>query len=290
MADVQQTSELTRQRLKALPMSRLGQFLYELREGGRKQANVVFALIFREIRTQSKEDDYGYLSLVGIVVEPAVGVFAVAAFWYVMRVQEIMGVHTLIFISVSMTAFSIIRRSFSSIPRSIKSTIKFYAYPNIKPFDAILANFILEISLTIVGGVIVFVLSWWFVGLSMDFQHPLEAIGIMTLLICSGFGLSLLLGTYGAIYSFVPKIFSKFTQVLFFTSAVIHPASQLPHLAKKWLAYNPFAHAMELLRLYTLRIQPFPEASVSFLAAFSVACLFLGFAAYYANRHRIVER
>jgi capsular polysaccharide transport system permease protein len=275
---------------KAIPRNAVAHFLHELREGGRKQANVVFALIFRDIRTRSKEDDLGLLYLVGIVLEPAIGVFAVATFWYVMRVQEIMGVHTFLFVAVSMTAFSIIRRSISSIPRSIRSTVKFYAFPNIKPFDALLASFILETSLIAIGGLLVFFVLWWFAGLKMDLRDPLEAIGIVSLIMCSGFGLSLALGTYGAIYSFLPRIVGSFTRVLFFTSAVIHPAAELPPVAQQWLAYNPFAHAMELLRYHTLSIPPFAEASVSFLRFFAAACFFFGFLAYYANRHRIIER
>ena len=265
-------------------------FLHELREGGRKQANVVFALLFREIKTRSKEDDYGLLTLIGVVLEPAISVLALAAFFYLLRAEEMMGVPIVLFIAVSVTAFSIIRRSLSSVPRTMRSTRAFYSYPNVKPIDAVLARFILEMALTIFGGFLVLLFLWWFLGLTISDQHILHGLGIFLMLLTAGFGISLFLAVYGMKFPLLLKAMPPFTRVLFFTSAVIHPAAELPTKAQWFIAFNPFAHAMELLRLYTLNLPCFHGASFRFFGGFCLVCLFLGLISYYANRNKVLER
>lgn len=273
----------------AIPEKGLSRFLYEMREGGRKQANVVFALLFREIKTRSKDENYGLLSLVSIILEPAFTVLALAAFFYLLRTEEMMGVPIFLFVAVSMTAFSIIRRAMATVPRTMRNTRAFYSYPNVKPIDAVLARFILEMALTIFGGFLVLLFLWWFFDMTISDQNLLHALAIFLMLLVAGFGISLFLAVYGMRFPFIQKIMSPFTRVLFITSAVIHPAAELPSKAQWYIAFNPFAHAMELLRLYALRIPPFPEASFSFFAYFCLICVFLGLVAYYANRTKVLE-
>jgi ABC-type polysaccharide/polyol phosphate export permease len=80
------------------------------------------------------------------------------------------------------------------------------------------------------------------------------------------------------------------SRVLFFVSAVIHPAIELPNEAQAVLLWNPLAHAMELLRYETLGIRPFLHVSYGYFAGFAAVCLFLGFVAYYPNRFKVLER
>lgn len=272
------------------PERGLGRFLYELREGARKQGGVVFALIFREVKSRSKNGNYGLLSLVAIALEPALYVLIMAAFWYAIRRQEIFGVHIFLFVAVSLTAFSMVRRSIASVPRSMRSSSAFYAYPNVKPFDAVLARFLLETALVFLGGGMVLLFGWWFLGLSISDEHLLEALGIFLMLIAAAFGLSLFFGVYGMIFPMVLTSLAFCTRGLFLLSAVINPAAALPPQVQWYLAFNPLAHAMELLRFYTLKIPPFPQVSFRYFAFFCLASLFMGLIAYYANRSRVLER
>jgi capsular polysaccharide transport system permease protein len=273
----------------SVPASGLGRFFHDMREGARRQGNVVFALIFRQLKNKSS-DGYGMLSLVGVILEPAIGVAATAAFWYTMRRQEIQGVNVLIFLTVSLTLFAIVRRSLSSIPRAVRSGRAFFAFPNVKPIDAIIAQFLLELILTIVGGALLLFLEWWFLDLAIDMSHFIATFLIFMLLVAAGFGISLFLGAYGTIYPFFATVLSMFSRVLVFVSAVIHPATELPAQAQVFLSYNPIAHAMEIARWYTLGIHPFEAASLQYVAAFAAISLFLGFIAYYPNRRRVLER
>lgn len=274
----------------ATPERGLLRLIYEIREGWRKQTNVIFALLFRELKTRSKEEDYGILSIIGVVLEPAISVMALAGFWYILRRQEIMGVHVFLFVAVSMTSYSIVRRSMASVPRTMRSSRAFYAYPTVKPIDAVLARFILEATLTIIGGTMVFLFGWWFLDLTISTEQPLEALGIVVMLLLSTFGISLFLAVYGMKYPFILKLMPPLTRLLFITSAVIHPALELPASGQWYLSWNPIAHALELLRQYTLRMHSFPAVSLNYFASFCFISLFVGLISYYANRSKVIER
>ena len=78
-------------------------------------------LIFRELKTKTGQDGYGLLSLVGIMLEPAIGVLALSA---VLVSREAPGDSGRSRRAVPrrhrMTAFTIIRRSLSSIPKTVR--------------------------------------------------------------------------------------------------------------------------------------------------------------------------
>jgi capsular polysaccharide transport system permease protein len=263
-------------------------FFYQLAEGARRQSNVIFALIYRDLKSRSS-DDYGFLSLIGIMLEPAIAVIGLASFWYLMRRTEIDGVHVLLFLAVSVTPFTMVRRSLATIPRTVRSAKAFYAFPNVKPFDAVAARFIVEFTLTLLGAGILFFMMWWFLDLSMNSTALLEVISVLALLTMASFGLSLFLGIYANRYTMISSIISMSSRLLLLVSAVMHPAATLPTSAQAILAYNPLAHAMELLRFYALGMKPFHGVSLEFFAMFSLTCLSVGFIAYFANRKSILE-
>ncbi len=276
--------------IEGIPASRIGRFFVEMREGARRQSNVIFALIFRELKTKSGQDSYGLLSFVGIILEPAATVIGLTLFWYLLKREEVLGVHVALFVTVSVTGFAIVRRSFSSIPKSVRSSRAFYAYPNVKPFDAVLARFIVEFVLTLLGGLLVLYLVWWFLDITVSMQHFIDGMRIFGELVAFAFGIALTMGIYGTRFPFIMTVFSNASRILFYTSSVIHPASDLPYEAQYWISWNPFAHANELGRFYLLNITPFDGISETYLFAWSLGTLTFGFVAYYANRKKVLER
>lgn len=273
-----------------LPSGGIRRFLHELREGARRQGNVVFALIFREIKNRGGQDNYGLLTFLGIVLEPAIGVAVLSAFWYVIRRQDIQGVHVALFLTVGLTGFTIMRRGMATIPKSVRTSKSFFSFPNVKPFDAILARFTIELVLTMLGGAIMLFVLWWFLDLTIGMNKFLEGMGVFGLLCVAAFGISLFLGVYGTRFPAIMTAISFSGRALLILSAVIHPASELPVQAQYYLAWNPIAHGLELMRYYFLGMKPFQIASMTYLAGFAVIMLCLGFMSYYANRQKVIER
>jgi capsular polysaccharide transport system permease protein len=229
-------------------------------------------------------------SLAGALLEPMIGTMALTAFWYLLRKQEVEGVHVALFLAVSYTPFSMVRRSLSSVPKSIRSSRSFYAFQHVKPFDAVLARYILELTLTMLGGFILLFLLWWFLDLSIRTDRLLGAIGLFAALNAMCIGLSLFIGVYGTRYPIVFKTIQVVSRGLMFVSAVVHTVSELPADAQDYIAYNPVTHFQELLRDCLLGLKPFQDASLGFFLISSLVALFLGFASYYANRFKVIER
>lgn len=276
--------------LDHIPSGRIGRFFHEIREGSRRQGNVIFALLFRELKNKSGSEGYGLLSLVGILIEPVIAVLILAAFWYTLRRQEIQGVHVALFLAISYTPFSIFRRSITSVPRSIRASRSFYAFQSVKPIDAIIARYTLEMILTVIGGVVLVLILWWFLDLSLSSSMILEACGLFLAMIAGGLGVSLFIGVYGTRFPMVFKAIQLGGRGLLFISAVMHPASELPKEAQGVIAWNPIAHFEELFRSYLLGTTPFPDVSLSYFLFSMLTVLFLGLTSYYANRFKVLER
>lgn len=268
----------------------LSRFLHEMREGARRQGNVIFALIFRDIKKRSGVDGYGLLTLLAVLFEPALGVAATATLWYFLRRQTVDGVPIVLFLAVSFTSFAVARRSLASVPRAIGSHRGFYSFPNVKPIDAVVARFTLELVLTIIGGTVVFFIVWWFSGATMRSDMLMSALRTMALLVTMSFGVSLFVGVYGTRFPLFFKTIQLLSRGLMITSAVFHRANEVPPKAQYLLSFNPIAHALELLRYELLGLTPFGGVSLKYLASWALVSLFVGMMSYYANRQKVLER
>lgn len=270
--------------------SSVGRFVSEMRRGARNQGNVVFALIFKELKNRSGGDGYGLYSLAVIALEPAIAVAGMAVFFYFLRRAEIAGVHIALFLAVSYLPYGLVRRSMTSVPKVLKSNAAFYAYQQVKPIDSVLSRFIIETTLVLFGGVIVFFLLWWFLDLKPNFDHIAELIGIFAMMVVTSFGLCLFLATYGTRFPVILRVSSGTSRALYFLSAVIHPMSEIHDTAGEFLLWNPLAHMVELLRDYALGMEPYAGVTLSYPLGFMLFMLFLGLTSYYANRFELLKK
>ncbi len=142
------------------------------------------------------------------------------------------------------------------MPRSIGSHRGFYSFPNVKPFDAVLARFIIESVLSLIGGIVVLILLWWFMDLTLRSDTILGAFRTYMELHILCFGVCLFVGVYGTRFSIIYKAIQTCSRGLF-VSAVFHPAGDLPPDAQYIISFNPIAHALELLRADLLGMKPF---------------------------------
>lgn len=271
-----------------IPGGSPGRFFFELREGARRQGNVVFALIFREIK--AKSGGYGLLSFLGILLEPILAVVAMSLFFYLLRRQEIQGVHIALFLAVSYTPFMFFRRCITSVPRALSATRSFYAYQSVKPFDAVLARYIIELVLTIIGAAGLLFLLWWFMDLTILRTNLLWAFALIGILLVGNFGLALLIGVYGTRFPIVTTSITMLGRGMLLLSAVIHPVSELSDQARMVIVWNPIAHFEELIRGALLGTTPFSDASPGYFMIWAITTLFLGFITYYVNRFKVLER
>ena len=261
----------------------------ELASGLRRQANVVFALVFKEFKTQSGSRRSA-LGLLWVLLEPAAQTVLLSAFWYMLRREQIGGVNIMLFVAVGAIPYSIIQRSLGGIPRALKANEAFYNYQQVKPIDSVIARFILEWLLLMAGGAMTLFLLAWYMELVISFDRLLELAGMLLLASALGFGAALMLATYGMLYDAVNRVAAVVSRALMFVSAVFYSVAELPTAARQAIAWNPAAQIVEYARHYALGTHLFREADLRYAMASALVAVFLGLTGYYANRQRLMEK
>ena len=265
----------------------LAGFVREMGTALRRQGNVILALMFKEFRSRASR---GRLGLFWVILDPVTKIIVLSLFWYLVRRTEISGVHVALFIAVAVVPFTIVSRSLASIASAIGSNQAYYNYPQVKPIDALIARFLLDMWLLAMGAAAIFFALDWFMGLHINLQNILPFVGVLVLAMALGFGVSLFTGTYSSLYESFSKVQSLFNRPLLLISAVFYTPNDLPVRARYFISWNPIAQLIEYARYYALGIPLFPEASIVYPAVCALVALFLGFVVYYANRFRLLER
>jgi len=259
----------------------------QLRRGLKHQSNVILALMFKDFRSRASS---GRLGLMWIIVDPMTKILFMSAMLWLSGRVEVAGVNVALFVAVAIIPFTIISRSMGSVAASITANQAFYNYPQVKPIDALIARFVLDTVIFLLGAIVIFFGFSWFFDLHLNLHNILPIILILLVTMALAFGLALFNGTYGCLYDGYAKIASFFSRPLIFISAIFFTPNDLPAEARYYLSWNPIAQLVEYLRHYALGIRLFPEASMTYTILFSLIALFLGFLAYYPNRFKMLER
>ena len=259
----------------------------EFRLGLRNQGNVILALMFKDFRTRASS---GRLGLVWVILDPVTKILLLSMLWWLGGRTEISGVHVALFIAVAVVPFTIVSRSISGISSSITANQAYYNYPQVKPIDALIARFVLDTTILIIGAAMIFFVLAWYFELHLNLWNILPIIGILMITIVLGFGIALFNGTYGCLYDGYTKSASFLSRPLLFVSAIFYTPNDLPAEARYYLSWNPIAQLVEYARYYALGTRLFPEASLLYPVLVALIALFMGFIAYYPNRFRLLER
>jgi capsular polysaccharide transport system permease protein len=213
--------------LAGLDMTSLVDFRNQLGRGLQRQGQVVFALLFKEFRTRSASST-GRLAIFWTVVTPIVSASILAWMWSFLGRKEFYGVSTFLVMSVSIIPYFLVRNGFNSIPAAIWQNSGLYGYPMVKPIDAVLARYVLDITLTSIAGIVMLLALYWFAGITPQLYYPLEALGIYALTLVMVLGISLIVGVYSTISDGFRRVVGFLTRPLIMVSLVIHLGSGLP--------------------------------------------------------------
>lgn len=265
----------------------MGHAWKEFRLGLKHQSNVILALMFKDFRSRASS---GRLGLLWIILDPITKILFMSLIWWLSGRTEIAGINVALFIAVAIIPFTIVSRSLTGTAAAITANQAYYNYPQVKPIDALIARFILDTVILILGSMLIFFGMSWFFNLHINLHNILPIISILLVTMALGFGIALFNGTYGCIYDGYSKFVSFFSRPLIFVSAIFYTPNDLPAQARYYLSWNPIAQLVEYLRYYALGVRLFPEASITYPITVAVIALFLGFIAYYPNRFRLLER
>ena len=258
-----------------------------LARGLKRQSSVILAIIFKEIKVRSRTSKFG---LMFVVIEPIIYIIAITMVRWLLRGRvEVDGLHVLIWIPLGVSAYLMFMRAMTKIPSAIGGNEGLLDYPQVKPIDPLIAVFILEMMLTMIGSILAIFLIWWFFDAFPSLPRPLEAIGVIAALLMFCLGVALFLGVYATYYENMSRLIRFLNRPMIFISDVILPVSMLPASFREYLAWNPLLQFVQHFRLYAAGQRTIPEADLSYAVLVSILMLGVGMIAYYANRYKLVQ-
>jgi len=225
-----------------------------------------------------------------ILTEPIIQVAALSGLWYLARVQSILDVPVALFITTGLISFTFLRESISYVPRIVSQSTPLFDFRQVKPFDAMLARFILNTLITSIAAVLFLLSLWWFFDYDITPAQPMELIGAIAMLAAGAFGLSLLLGVFGTLYDAVRRGADYATRPLFFLSGIFFAYQQLPIQAQDILKWNPAIQYITLIRCYMFGHDIPRGISPDVMSFVSLALLAGGAIVYYAYRIKLVQK
>ncbi|GEM_PF-108103 len=251
----------------------------------RRFKRVVYALYLRQLQRQLKGE---YAGFVWLLVEPLIMIILFTLMHTVIRGSSSSSYDIIVFMGSGMVPFFLFRTILTSSLRVFKQNRPLYHYPQIKPFDAFIANAFFESSLYAVVTLILLLLAF-LIGVDIIPQNfDGVMVGILWLIL---FGMSwgLLLGVLGHFYEVIIKFVSFLSLPLLILSAVFFPLDTLPPVARKWLLYNPLVHFMEWIHGSYLATLDTRYVDFSYMFEWTVIPLFLGLWLYNKSERKFID-
>jgi capsular polysaccharide transport system permease protein len=269
-------------------MTSVAVFAEEARRGLWQQANVIFALIFKEFRSRTSSSP-GQMGMFWTVCTPGLMAFGIASIWYFLDRRSFYGISPYLIMGVSVIPYALIRQSMGAIGGAMAKNMDLYGYPQVKPIDSLLARFCLDTSLTLIGASAYLFCLYWFADMVPSFYDPLATIGLYLLLFVLMIGVGLVVGVYSIMSDTFKRVKTFAMRPLILLSLVIHTGSQLPPAAQYWVSWNPLACITELSRYYMLGLPPIPYVTATYPAMWAIFLLAFGLIVYQVNRNRILR-
>lgn len=225
-----------------------------------------------------------------LVIEPASHVLIMGSIYSIWRGAMLGNADTFIWICVGMLGFFLFRRSAVQTQHAVDCNKVFFAFRQVRPFDAALARSSVEgFSMFFVSLAILLPLAFW--------DKPIIPRDPLLFMIIMG-GLWLLGLGYGMITSVIQRlipesghIFSILFMPLYFISGAILPIAIIPMPYQNWIMYNPIAHGLELCRYSFLdNYRVVPSTNLYYLFIWALILFFIGLILYKLFETRLVMR
>lgn len=257
-----------------------------LRYALREQITVVWALMMREVMTRFGRHKLGYL---WAFLEPVVHI----AVWFVIRliIRDRGGAADMspwLFLSTGIMPFMMFWGMSGYVGGSISANRGLLAFPPVKPLDAMISRFLLELAILLVvsvalfGGMVAFGVAGW-----PDSISTLASAGGGMMLMGMGFGMCRAIGA--AFFPAVTHFNMVITRTLYLSSGLMFDPEKLPPDIQYWLSWNPCLHGIQLFRHGYSELYVTTLASPVYLYGWALSLLALGLFLERATRHRMKD-
>ena len=213
-----------------------------------------------------------------LLVEPVFHVAYLMVLFTMLRLSNVGGIDTAIWIMVGLLAFFMFRTTSIQVSNALTANQALFTYRQVKPADAVLVRGMLEGMLMILVTCILLVGAGLF-GHTVIPTDPLTVIEAFFGLWLAGTGFGLIVSVANGLVPELGKTINLFMLPLMIISGVMFPLSIVPQPYLDWLLLNPVAHGVEVARLgFVPNYHANSELSMTYLYGFALVSIFLGLA------------
>lgn len=223
-----------------------------------------------------------------ILLEPAAHIVFLMVMFGMIRHRVMAGANIEIFILLGVWGFFLVRNVAMRCMEAVNANQALFAYRQVRPVDTVLVRAALEAFLYLmVGAALLAALG--LCGIAVRPADPLRVFRSACTLWAFGLGLGLVLSAVGTLLPEGARLVRLAFTPLYFLSAVMYPASTLPHGLRRAVLLNPIPHGLEAMRSgYFAGYHGDSHVCLGYLAFWALAgtCLGLALHARFASRLR----
>lgn len=245
---------------------------------------VVHALLLRELKTR-----FGAyrLGIVWALIEPLTHV-AVLSVIFGIRSRTAPGAAEFpIFLATGIIPFVMFRGMVMRAMTTVEANRALFTYAQVKPFDTLIARFILEVAIYSVVFLVFMIGAGW-VGFDVAVQDPLAVFVVFLALGLLGLGVGALACVLNDALPDVAQLVPVTLRPLYFISGIFFSVEVIPAEYRGWLLWNPVLHGLELIRGHYFRGIETHYGDPLYLAACTVATLSFGLLTFHVYRTRMM--
>lgn len=247
-------------------------FLYALKI----QIRVIYALMMREIITRYGRENLGFLWL---FLEPAIFTIGVTILWNLARAHEHADFPITALALTGYTSSLAWRYGVGRVLAAIPSNISLLYHSPVTIFDLLLSRTLLEV-VGATGSFMFLTVFFAFIGLiDMPVDYGYVVLG-WTLQIWFSVGLCFLVGSLGAVYEIIDRVWHVMSYILFILSGAFFLVEWLPPGLKEYALLIPTVTNIELLRYGFVGDKMIPHYDIAYSSFFNLYLTFFGLMAY----------
>ncbi len=183
-----------------------------------------------------------------LIIDPAIQVGVFGLIRAMMRNALVNGVDMFAWMVTGMLSFFVFRRTSALCLHSIDSNRAFFAFRQVRPFDAVFMAAIVEAFIMVfVFSIILGTMAFFGVPI-IPYDPLILLVGLLPL-----FVIGLAYGMIGSVIQRLAQeaghIFQLFIMPLYFVSGAILPLTTIPPQYREYLLLNPLVHCIETVRL-----------------------------------------
>lgn len=234
-----------------------------------------------------------------LLFEPIMWIMIHVVGYFYLKHSVIGGMHVCFWTGIGFVAFLLWRRTYIQVLHAVDCNKAYFAYRQVKPFDAALVRGFLELFLIVPIGAIVFSLiaisGYSLLPGSLEYQFfpddPLLVMVVLAGFWIFGLGVGLILSV---MMMFIPEI-NHINHIiylpLYVLSGAMYPVAGIPFPYRSVWLMNPVVHGVELARVGFLKsYHTDASISLSYLYLFALGTVFLGLVLYRRFDKKLVMR